>query len=46
MTKAKWNEVPKSYRRDYKKEAMELLEIVLSGSAFGILLALAIVHYI
>lgn len=46
MTKVKWNEVPKDYRRDYKKEAVNLLEIVLSGLAFGILLTLAIAHYI
>lgn len=40
MKKAKYNEVPKEYRRNYKEEAKKTIGIILSGIAFGAVLLL------
>lgn len=35
MKKVKYNEVPKDYRRNYKKEIIEYIQITLVGGGFG-----------
>jgi hypothetical protein len=44
MKKAKYNEIPKEYRKDYKKIILNLGAMALLSLAFSVLLMLGIVY--
>ena len=45
MKKAKYNEVPKEYRRNYKREAMEIFITIAICTAGVVLVGLAFVFF-
>lgn len=42
MKRARYNEVPKDYRRNYKKEIVEFIQMAVLGIGFGASLTLII----
>lgn len=42
MKKAKWNEVPESYRKNYKKEFLDKCGLVLTALLFDAIVLLMI----
>lgn len=42
MKRARYNEVPKDYRRNYKKEIIEFIQMAVVGIGFGAALMLII----
>lgn len=42
MKRARYNEVPKDYRRNYKKEIVEFIQMAVVGIGFGSALTIII----
>ena len=42
MKRARYNEVPKDYRRDYKKDAVEFLKCIAVGFGLAMLISIMV----